>query len=231
MKDIADDQFLFTRYGFTVPGPDQSAAPAGFYSRAGKRVFDIALALLLLPVVAPLIAGLWVATRRDGGSGFFGHQRIGQNGRGFKCWKIRTMVMGAEEKLQAYLQAHPAAAQEWEDTRKLADDPRITAFGDFLRKTSLDELPQIWNVLAGEMSFVGPRPVVKDEIQKYGSGACFYLAQKPGITGLWQVSGRNSVSYEDRVAMDCRYMRRISFFYDLRILLMTGRTVLKRTGC
>ena len=136
------------------------------------------------------------------------------------------MVMGAEERLQAYLAANPAAATEWARDHKLTNDPRITQFGDFLRKTSLDELPQIWNVLKSEMSFVRPRPIVRAETSKYGA----YLSQKPGITGLWQVSGRNDVSYVERVAMDVDYSLRGSLTFDMELILRTGMSVLGKTG-
>lgn len=203
----------------------------GFYRKAGKRIFDLLLAVALLPLLGPLIAILWVLVRRDGGDGFFGHARIGRDGRRFKCWKIRTMVPGAEEKLQAYLRAHPAAAREWEANRKLANDPRITPIGHFLRRSSLDELPQLWNVFMGEMSFVGARPVTGDELGKYGPYAGSYLAQSPGVTGVWQVSGRNEVSYEARVAMDHAYLRDMSFGLDLKMLFKTWLVVIRRTGC
>ena len=195
-----------------------------------KRVFDIFLALLLLPVLVPVIAALWFVTRRDGGPGFFGHTRVGKNGKYFKCWKIRTMVVDAEAKLQAYLEANPAAAEEWALDHKLENDPRITRLGDFLRRTSLDELPQIWNVLKGEMSFVGPRPVTRIEMRKYGRCRTAYLSLKPGITGLWQVSGRNNVSYDERVAMDVEYLQIMSLWEDIKIILKTGGAVLDRTG-
>lgn len=203
----------------------------GLYRRVGKRAFDVLLALALLPFLGPLICLLWGIARLDGGSGFFGHERVGRDGRRFKCWKIRTMVPGAEEKLRAYLEANPEAALEWEAKRKLANDPRITPIGNFLRVSSLDELPQILNVLAGDMSFVGPRPVTRDELRKYGRYVGCYLAQTPGITGGWQVSGRNDVSYDERVAMDRGYLNDVSFLLDLQILLKTWQVVIRRTGC
>lgn len=202
----------------------------GLYSAFGKRVFDILLAVALLPILAPIIAVLSFWVGRDGGSGFFGHKRVGLNGETFRCWKIRTMVTGAEDKLKAYLADNPDAAAEWARDHKLTHDPRITRLGHFLRKTSLDELPQIWNVLKGEMSFVGPRPVVEAELEKYGQSLPAYLAQKPGITGLWQVSGRNDISYDERVALDVRYMRERSFRKDLSIILKTGLAVVSKTG-
>lgn len=204
--------------------------PTSYYSRFGKRIFDIVFALLLLPVLVPVILILWGVVRLDGGPGFFGHTRVGQNGKPFKCWKVRSMVVDAESRLQAHLDASPEAAAEWERDHKLTNDPRINRLGRILRKTSLDELPQIWNVLKGEMSFVGPRPIVTKELAKYGSSVSAYLAQKPGITGLWQVSGRNDISYDERVALDVAYLSRCGFFNDLKIILRTGAAVLGRTG-
>ncbi len=210
------------------PAPD--AAPSGLYPGLGKRVFDIVFALLLLPVVAPIIALLWCIVRLDGGPGFFGHTRVGKNAKPFKCWKIRSMVVDAETRLHAYLDANPDAAAEWERDHKLTDDPRINRLGHILRKTSLDELPQVWNVLKGEMSFVGPRPVVAIELVKYGSSASAYLAQKPGITGLWQISGRNDISYAERVSLDAAYLTRCSFLSDVRIIFLTASAMFLRTG-
>ncbi|CAD0186659.1 Undecaprenyl phosphate N,N'-diacetylbacillosamine 1-phosphate transferase [Ruegeria sp. THAF57] len=216
--------------GSKTQEPAAQTTPNGFYTGIGKRVFDVSLALLLLPALAPVIFVLWCLVRRDGGPGFFGHTRIGKGGKPFKCWKIRSMVVDAEEKLQAYLDANPDAAAEWERDHKLTIDPRINRLGDILRKTSLDELPQIWNVLKGEMSFVGPRPVVAVELIKYGSSASAYLAQKPGITGLWQVSGRNDISYRERVEMDVAYLAARSFLKDVKIISLTASAVFLRTG-
>ena len=173
---------------------------------------------------------LWLFVRRDGGPGFFGHRRIGQNGKVFRCWKIRTMVVDAETKLRDHLAKNPAAAEEWERDRKLENDPRITKLGNFLRKSSLDELPQIWNVLRGDMSFVGPRPIVRSEMNKYGVYRNAYKTMKPGITGLWQVSGRNDISYDERIGLDLEYMQTVSFFKDLELVAKTGTAVLSRTG-
>jgi exopolysaccharide production protein ExoY len=198
--------------------------------RITKRLFDIVLALLLLPVLVPVIFALWAVTRRDGGPGFFGHVRVGKNGKSFKCWKIRTMVVHAEARLQEHLAANPAAAEEWARDHKLTDDPRITRLGRFLRRSSLDELPQIWNVLKGEMSFVGPRPVTRVEMRKYGQFRTAYLSLKPGITGLWQISGRNDVTYDERVRMDVEYLQTMSILDDIRIILKTAGAVLDRTG-
>ncbi len=200
------------------------------YLRFGKRVFDLILALALLPILAPIIAVLWILVRRDGGPGFFGHKRIGLSGQSFRCYKIRTMVPDAEARLKQHLAENPEAAIKWARDHKLDNDPRITRIGAFLRATSLDELPQLWNVLRGDMSFVGPRPVVKAEMRKYGLYRPAYLSLKPGITGLWQVSGRNDVSYDERVAMDVRYLSTVSFRRDLAILYKTAAAVMDRTG-
>lgn len=235
MKDFVETRYSFAAGEFSntlkdISSQTPTTQKSGVYHAYGKRVFDIVFALCLLPVLAPVVAILILIVRRDGGNGLFGHVRVGHNGNAFRCWKIRTMVTGAEEKLQAYLRDNPAAAAEWERDRKLTNDPRITRLGAFLRKTSLDELPQIWNVLRGEMSFVGPRPIVQDELVKYGRGAPCYLAQKPGVTGLWQVSGRNDVSYHERVALDRQYGRRMTLALDLHIILKTASAVLGRTG-
>lgn len=193
-------------------------------------MLDLVVAILLLPILIPLIAVLCILTMRDGGNGLFGHERVGKNGRAFKCWKIRTMVRGAEEKLRDHLAANPEAALQWEQDFKLDNDPRIMRFGNFLRRTSLDELPQIWNVLIGDMSFVGPRPVVEDELIRYGSSKRIYEAMTPGITGLWQVSGRNEISYSGRVALDVKYWKTMSLWSDVVILVKTFGEVTRLTG-
>lgn len=199
-------------------------------SRTLKTGFDFAFALLLLPILLPIIAVLYVLTRLDGGPGFYGHERVGRNGRTFKCWKIRTMVPDAKAALARHLAENPEAAAEWARDFKLTDDPRVTRLGNFLRRTSLDELPQIWNALRGEMSFVGPRPVTQAELHKYQGYEWCYLSMKPGITGLWQVSGRNDVSYNTRVRLDAAYCRRRSFVGDLAIIGRTAGAVLGSTG-
>jgi Undecaprenyl-phosphate galactose phosphotransferase WbaP len=161
---------------------------------------------------------------------FFGHKRIGQNGRAFKAWKFRTMVQDADAVLARRLQADPALAEEWRLTHKLKDDPRVTRLGRLLRRASLDELPQVLNVLRGEMSLVGPRPIVGQEVDKYGENYSLYCRVKPGITGLWQVSGRNNTTYPERVAYDQYYVRNWSVWLDLYILKNTVRTVLTGDG-
>lgn len=203
---------------------------SGVYATFVKRPLDVAMAILMLPVVLPVIALLWFLVRRDGGAGFFGHLRVGRDGKPFRCWKLRTMEIDAEAKLSSFLAANPDAAAEWAVAHKLERDPRITKIGSFLRKSSLDELPQIWNVLKGEMSFVGARPVVSDELSRYGASKWAYLQARPGITGLWQVSGRNDISYTERVAMDVRYSKDVRFGRDVWILSRTAGAVIGRTG-
>jgi exopolysaccharide production protein ExoY len=200
------------------------------YALIGKRALDIFIVLFSAWLTLPLIAICAALAARDGHSPFFGHKRVGLNGKEFKCWKIRTMVPHAEAKLAEYLDANPAAKAEWKATRKLKNDPRINRFGQFMRKTSLDELPQIFNVLMGQMSIVGPRPVVKDELDLYGTGRTAYLSLRPGITGLWQVSGRNNISYEERVKFDIDYFSNLNLLQDIKIILQTVRVVLVRTG-
>lgn len=224
------DYVSFQHLDDSVASGHFSHKPSGVYHAFGKRAFDVAFSLLLLPILVPIIIGLWLYVRRDGAAGFFGHARVGQNGKVFKCWKVRSMVADAESRLEAYLKANPEAAAEWARDHKLTDDPRITRFGHFIRKTSLDELPQIWNVIKGEMSFVGPRPIVTKELEKYEQHLPAYLAQKPGITGLWQVSGRNDVSYRERVQLDVDYLEKSSFLTDVKIILKTALAVVDRTG-
>ncbi|APZ52870.1 sugar transferase [Salipiger abyssi] len=202
-----------------------------FYHGFAKRPFDLFLAALMLPILVPVIALLYVAVRLEGGPGFFGHHRVGRNGQVFRCWKIRTMVPDAKERLEHLLANDPQARAEWESDRKLRNDPRVTRLGAFLRKSSLDELPQIWNVLKGEMSLIGPRPVTAPELERYGGHKWIYQSMRPGITGLWQVSGRNEVSYDERVQLDANYFRELSLVSDVRILLQTVGAVLNRTGC
>ncbi|MEP1765216.1 MAG: sugar transferase [Sulfitobacter sp.] len=200
------------------------------YAARYKRVFDLVLAVILLPILTPVVALLYLVVRVDGGPGFFGHSRVGRNGKSFKCWKVRTMVTDAQERLESLLENDPVARAEWERDRKLTNDPRITKLGDFLRKTSLDELPQIFNVLRGEMSLVGPRPVTESELDMYGARKVGYLKMRPGITGLWQVSGRNDVSYDERVELDWNYSLKATLAMDVSILFKTVNAVTGRTG-
>ena len=195
-----------------------------------KRSFDIVVASLLLILLSPLFLVLVLRIKQTGGPAFFGHERIGVNNRSFPCFKFRTMVQNSSEVLEKILREDPAARELWEKEFKLRDDPRITHIGKLLRRTSLDELPQLWNVLRGEMSLVGPRPVVCDELKLYGEDVSYYLQVRPGMTGLWQVSGRNDVDYETRVALDAWYVRNWSLWTDIVILFKTIRVVLARDG-
>ena len=200
------------------------------YANGGKRLFDLVTALVALTVVVPVLALLALLVARDGAAPFFAHRRVGRGGRPFRCWKLRTMQPDAESRLQDLLARDPVARAEWEATHKLRDDPRVTPLGRILRRTSLDELPQIWNVLAGEMSLVGPRPVTAEELPRYGRDAAAYRAVRPGITGPWQIGGRNGVSYADRVRLDVAYVRDTRFLRDLWIVLRTAGAVMGRTG-
>lgn len=204
--------------------------PHSFFASAAKRVMDVLGASLLLVVLSPLFLLVAMAVKRDGGPVFFLHQRVGQFGRRFSCYKFRSMVHHAEEKLAAYLAAHPEAQAEWEAEQKLKNDPRVTRFGKFMRASSIDELPQLFNVLKGEMSLVGPRPIVQEEVVKYKGDIADYYRVKPGITGLWQVSGRSDISYDQRVQLDSYYVRNWSLWRDISILLLTVPALLQRKG-
>ena len=196
-----------------------------------KRALDILGAGIGLVLLAPFFLIVALMVRADGGPAFFAHQRVGRGGKLFGCLKFRSMVIDSQARLEALLANDPAARAEWEATRKLKNDPRITPIGRFLRSTSLDELPQLINVLRGEMSLVGPRPVQEAEIDRYyGASAAHYMAVRPGITGLWQVSGRSETSYESRVALDVSYVSRPSLLADFSILLRTPVAVLSRRG-
>lgn len=195
------------------------------------HVIDVVLASIMLVFFAPVMIAVALAVYlHDRGPIFFGHSRVGYGGRSFKCLKFRTMVVDSEARLQALLKSDPVARREWELARKLRKDPRVTWLGQFLRVSSLDELPQLFNVLRGEMSLVGPRPIVKDESVYYGRRMSAYCATRPGITGLWQISGRNDTTYRRRVAMDVMYVRRRCVALYLKILVGTVPAVLLKSG-
>jgi exopolysaccharide production protein ExoY len=195
------------------------------------RAIDVVVCLVALASLLPFAVIFAVAIKlQDGGPILFGHMRIGRDGRLFRCWKFRSMVVNAEQKLAALLARDPAARAEWEADHKLRNDPRITWLGNFLRKSSIDELPQLINVLRGEMSLVGPRPVVQAEALRYGRYFREYCAVRPGITGLWQVMGRNDVSYRRRVALDVAFVRSQSVSLYLTILILTVPAVFGRSG-
>jgi exopolysaccharide production protein ExoY len=205
-----------------------SASPVGL---TPKRIVDIILALSGIVLLAPLlIICLAVTVLTSPGPALFRHKRVGFNGKYFDCLKFRTMATDAGERLRQLLDSDPVAAAEWDTNRKLRHDPRVTAIGSILRKSSLDELPQLFNVLRGDMSLVGPRPVTDDELTRYSSNIGAYLACRPGITGLWQVSGRSTTTYSKRVACDTFYARNWSMALDAKILIVTIPSLLLSDG-
>lgn len=199
-------------------------------SRILKRMMDIIGSVLIILALSLLLLALYFIIRRDGGDAIYGHERIGQNGKPFKCLKFRSMVTNSKEVLDDLLANNAEARAEWEKDFKLKNDPRITKIGRLLRKTSLDELPQLFNVLKGEMSLVGPRPIVQEELERYHNDVSYYLMAKPGMTGLWQVSGRNDVDYDTRVYFDSWYVKNWSLWNDIAILFKTINVVFKRDG-
>ncbi|MBC7477990.1 MAG: sugar transferase [Pseudorhodobacter sp.] len=212
------------------------ASDAGFatrsqtpYRRIFKRLLDLMLVGLTAPMVILVVAFLAILVALEGGTPFYYQKRVGLDGRMFRMWKLRTMVLAADEKLEAYLASNPDARREWDVNQKLAHDPRITKVGRLLRKTSLDELPQLWNVLMGTMSLVGPRPMMPSQQVLYPGQAYYRL--RPGITGPWQVSKRNQSTFADRAMYDLNYDQSLSFATDLGLLFKTVRVVLHGTGC
>ena len=204
----------------------------GFYHRYGKRLLDLALVVLIAPMVAPIVLLAWSLTRLSGGSGFFTQPRIGRAGKVFFCVKIRTMQQRADRALAGLIADSPALAAEWAATQKLAHDPRITPLGQLLRRTSIDELPQLWNVLIGEMSLIGPRPFTPAQKPLYDrsySGLAYYR-MRPGISGAWQVECRNNGRFQERLPFDETYARKVSLFTDLLIAVKTIRVVFQATG-
>ncbi len=216
--------------GAAVPRPIPTAfAPTGL-AAATKRILDVLGAILLGIVFAPLIVVIVFMMRKSGASVIYRHRRVGRGGQMFCCLKFRTMVPNADQVLRELLDRSPDLQAEWVRDHKLRNDPRVTRLGRFLRRTSLDELPQLWNVLRGEMSLVGPRPVVREELLRYGRNVSTYLAAKPGITGLWQVTGRNDTDYRRRVVLDTYYVRNQNLLLDLYILMKTTAVVLGGSG-
>jgi len=199
-------------------------------ARTSKLMLDVTVATLLLLLTAPLFLFIVALSWLDGGPALFMHTRVGARGRRFRCLKFRTMVVDSERVLQEALASQPALAAEWAATRKLHNDPRITPLGRFLRKTSLDELPQLINVLRLEMSLVGPRPIVESEVSLYGDAIAQYYAIRPGLTGLWQVSGRSNTSYQQRVQLDVWYVNNWTIWHDIIVLLKTVPAILSRDG-
>ena len=200
----------------------------GAYASFGKRVLDLGLVLLFLPVLFPVMLLLTVVLLVGGAKPFFSQERIGKGGRVFRMIKFRTMVENAEQILDDYLDANPDAREEWRVHQKLKSDPRVTAFGRFLRKTSLDELPQLFNVISGDMSLVGPRPMMVQQEKLYPGEA--YFALRPGITGYWQISDRNDCTFRQRADYDTRYAYDVSLSVDVIVLAHTASTVVRGTG-
>ena len=198
------------------------------YAMGVKRLLDLVLVIAAAPLVVLTVAILALVIARDGGSPFYSQTRIGKDGRPYRMWKLRTMVIDADARLEAHLATNPEAREEWDRTQKLRDDPRITRFGRALRKSSLDELPQLWNVVIGDMSLVGPRPMMPNQQPLYPGSAYYRL--RPGITGMWQVSSRNNSGFAERAVFDQEYERRLSFVMDLRLILATLAVVLQGTG-
>ncbi len=202
------------------------------YATYGKRLFDLALILAALPVILPMAALITLIAALGGGRPLYSQMRVGRDGKTFRCWKFRTMIPDADAVLARILAEDPALAAEWQQTQKLRRDPRVTRLGAFLRKTSLDELPQLWNVVTGTMSIVGPRPFTPDQREMYpgGRGGADYYRMLPGLTGLWQVSPRNRSSFAERAVYDNAYFVQLGFLMDLRIILRTVGVVLRGTG-
>jgi|TARA_R110002020_G_scaffold47754_4_gene136222 exopolysaccharide production protein ExoY len=214
-----------------IPFPTRHSSAsfwAKTYSRIGKRSLDVSLILMAAPFVLPIVAILALLVARQGGKPFYTQERVGRGGQFYKIWKLRSMVPDADQKLELHLADDPAARAEWDETQKLKNDPRITAFGRFLRRSSLDELPQLWNVLRGDMSLVGPRPMMPSQVTLYPGRDYYDL--RPGITGSWQISARNESSFADRCGFDSSYSDNLSLKEDVRILAATVRVVLRATG-
>lgn len=224
-------------FGQSGTSPDDSAgqrprrmSPHGLYRQIGKPLLDILFLFLSLPITLPIMLlcafALWI----EGGNPFYRQARLGKDGRVFWIVKLRTMVRDADRRLQELLDEDPALAEEWRTTQKLRDDPRVTPLGAVLRASSLDELPQLWNVFRGEMSLVGPRPMLPEQLPLYGDPAA-YFALRPGLTGLWQVSLRNTAQFTDRARLDESYCANLSCKGDISLLIRTVGVVLRRTGC
>jgi lipopolysaccharide/colanic/teichoic acid biosynthesis glycosyltransferase len=220
-------------YPVTVVNQNYSGAtrPSAFtpYRSWAKRGFDLLLVVLAAPFVVPLIALLALAVALEGGQPFYSQMRVGRNGRHFRMWKLRSMVVDADARMAQHLAADPEARREWDETQKLRHDPRVTLVGRLLRKTSMDELPQLWNVFVGEMSLVGPRPMMPCQQALYPATAYYRL--RPGITGSWQTAGRNRTSFAARADYDTAYDRDLSLVTDAAILARTVGVVVRGTGC
>jgi lipopolysaccharide/colanic/teichoic acid biosynthesis glycosyltransferase len=224
MKDLS----TIASQPVSLPDRSHKTAVRWTYKTHFKRVFDVLFVIAMAPIALPLIALMAALAALDGASPFYRQRRVGRNGHIFDMLKIRTMVPNAHDRLEGYLASNPRARAEWDSTQKLKSDPRITVIGQILRKSSLDELPQLWNVLRGEMSIVGPRPMMEDQAQLY-PGADYY-AMRPGITGPWQVSDRNKTTFAERAKFDTEYYKTLSLETDLHLLVRTVGVVLRCTG-
>ncbi|MCR5171599.1 MAG: undecaprenyl-phosphate galactose phosphotransferase WbaP [Treponema sp.] len=251
--DYNQDLYLFNeyfRYTITIPkGQDVNTISSsvrdfggvlGFSSThnltknmslLAKRCVDIFLLLISSPITIPVVAIVALLVKiTSPGPVFYGHTRIGKNGKEFKCWKFRSMVIDADKQLEKILAENPQMRAEWEKDRKFTNDPRVTKIGKILRKTSIDEIPQFFNILVGEMSFVGPRPVTKPELEKYGKKSDFILTVQPGLSGFWQISGRSDTGYEERITLDSYYIHNWSVWLDIWIIIKTVYVVIKGKG-
>ena len=196
-----------------------------------KRLVDLILILIFSPILLPVTLIISIGVKVSSpGPVFYGHKRVGKDGKVIKCWKFRSMYKNSQEMLEQILATDPKMKEEWEKDRKFVNDPRVTKFGKFLRKTSLDELPQLWNIFVGEMSFVGPRPVTQEELEKYGSNTDYILSVTPGLSGMWQISGRSDTGYEERINLDTYYIQNWSFWLDIWIIIKTVWVVIKGKG-
>ena len=225
--DSTDMSFIFS-HEVMIFRVHQSLAK--WPSRIIKRSFDILASLMIITIFSPVLLFISYKVKKDGGPAIYGHERIGKNGVPFKCLKFRSMSVNSEELLADLLAKNPEAKAEWDETFKLKNDPRITKIGHLLRRTSMDELPQLFNVLKGEMSLVGPRPIIHEELERYRDQVDYYLMSKPGMTGLWQVSGRSDVDYETRVYFDAWYVKNWSMWNDIAILFKTVAVVINKDG-
>ncbi|MDX1780794.1 MAG: sugar transferase [Thalassovita sp.] len=202
--------------------------PTGLYRSLGKRILDLALVVLMAPPAILIVALLAAIVALDGKSPFYGQMRVGRDGRIFRMWKLRSMIPDADVALKRHLESNPEARREWNTNQKLRNDPRITRFGRLIRRTSLDELPQLWNVITGDMSLVGPRPMMCEQRVLYPGTE--YFDMRPGITGYWQTSVRNESSFRERAGFDAAYHRDLTLLTDLKLLLATFSVVLAGTG-
>jgi lipopolysaccharide/colanic/teichoic acid biosynthesis glycosyltransferase len=230
VKANIDDNIALRNFIPKNHNSEQNSNKSPIYLSKTKRFSDVIVAATLIFITFPLMFIAAMLIKLDGGQVFFGHLRVGYQHRTFRCWKFRTMVVDADTVLADLLQNDPAAREAWNRDFKLPNDPRVTWIGRLMRVTSIDELPQLWNVLKGEMSLVGPRPVTPHELAMYDTNVADYLSCRPGITGLWQVSGRSDLSYDDRVNLDTHYVRSWTLLLDFKITLKTFGVVLGRKG-